>query len=113
VQSSVIKDGVQILAIFENSLGAILFENDDGLGGTLDENGVHIIRGLSEEGGMELQLLCTIVLSRQALGNKANKSKLSSPSAFLSAIIYRPLDLFEVVGKFVRDCVMYLQDPQG
>jgi hypothetical protein len=81
--------------------------------GRPEENGQYILRGLIEEQSIDLQFLCTVEPNRQAFGGKANKSELSIPSAYLSTIIYGPLDLFEDVGKFVEECDIYLQDPQG
>jgi len=91
----------------------LLFKKSHSPIGTLNESGVRILRGLSEEQSIDLQLLCTIELKKKALGNKVNKSKSPSPSAHLSTIIYGPLDLFEDVGKSVEECNMYLQDPRG
>jgi SWI/SNF-related matrix-associated actin-dependent regulator of chromatin subfamily A3 len=114
IQCSVLKAGVRIPAIFEHSSRTLLFKKDRSPVGTLAENGLHILRSLSEEQSIDLQLLCTIEPNRQqALGSKANKSKLPNPSAYLSIIIYGPLDLFEDTGKFIEDCDMYLQDPRG
>jgi hypothetical protein len=91
----------------------LLFEKNHSPLGTPEENGLYFLRGLSEEQSIDLQLLCTIELNRQALGSKTNKPKPSSPSAYLSTIIYGPLDLFEDVGKFVEEYDMYLQDPHS
>jgi hypothetical protein len=110
IQCSVLKAEVQIPAIFEPSSETLLFKKDHSPIGTLEENGLDILRGLSEEQSIGLQLLCTIELNRKAL---VSKPKLSSLSAYLSIIIYGPLDLFEDVGKFVEECDTYLQDPHG
>jgi hypothetical protein len=114
IQCSIVKASVQILAIFEHSSRALLFKKDNSPVRTFAENGLHILCSLSEEQSIDLQLLCTIEPNRQqALGSKSNKSKLLNPLAFLSVIIYGPLYLFKDIGKFVKDCDMYLQDPRG
>jgi hypothetical protein len=111
IESSVFKAGAQIPIIFDRDSGTLLSKDDNTRVGTLEENGLHVLHGLSEEQIVDLQLLCTTELDRHAF--KAHKSKLSSPSAYLSIIIYGPFDLFEDVGKFVEECDMYLQDPRS
>ncbi|KAH0560094.1 hypothetical protein GP486_003387 [Trichoglossum hirsutum] len=113
VECSVFKAGVQIPVIFDRDSGTLLSQEDDIQLGIPEENGLQILRGLSDEHSIDIQLLCTIELNRQALGIKAKKSKISGPAAHLSTIIYGPFGLFEDVGKFVEGYDMYLQDPRG
>ena len=113
IEPSVFKAGVQIPVIFDRDSGALLSEEDNIQLGIPEENGLHILRGPSNEHSIDIQLLCTIESNLQALGGKAKKSKTSDPAAHLSTIIYGPFDLFEDVGKFVEECDMYLQDPRG
>jgi SWI/SNF-related matrix-associated actin-dependent regulator of chromatin subfamily A3 len=63
------------------------------------------------EPGIDLQLFCKAEISRQPTTYKTLKS--SYCSAYVSVIIYGPLDLFEDIGKYFEDHALYLQDPRG
>jgi SWI/SNF-related matrix-associated actin-dependent regulator of chromatin subfamily A3 len=107
------KAGNRIPVSFEHASGTLHSKKDDSRVGIPDGGGLEILRGLTEEQAIDLQLLCTLEPGRQTLGSKINKSKPLSPSAYLSAIVYGPLELFEDVGKFVEEHDMYLQDPHS
>ncbi|KAI9766764.1 MAG: hypothetical protein M1839_004768 [Geoglossum umbratile] len=112
IERSAFEDGVQISVIFEHNSGALFSKADNSRVGILEEHGLHILRSLTEEQSIELQLRCTVELNQQTPGSRV-KSNLSRPSAYLSTIIYGPLDLFADVGIFVEKYDMYLQDPHG
>nr|KAH0541367.1 hypothetical protein FGG08_004131 [Glutinoglossum americanum] len=112
-QHSAFDAGIQLPVVFEHISGILLSGVDNSRIGIPEEQGLHILRGFSEEQIIDLQLLCTIESNQRAWDSKASKSKLSNPPAYVSAIVYGPLDLFEDVGKFVEECGMYLQDPRG
>jgi len=87
--------------------------NDNGsFVGTVKKELAGILRVLSSESGIELQLSCSSNVFGGPPRGKAHGEKSNNPANSLSAIIYGPMDTFEDVGRFLQNVGMYLQDPQ-
>jgi len=87
--------------------------NDIGLPmGNIQQDVAGVLRLLSSERGVELQLSCIPKTSSSLLRSDNHGRNVSHAAESLSVIIYGPMTVYDEIGDFLQDIGMYLQDPQ-
>ena len=78
--------------------------------GCLDRRTGEILGRLRAESGISLQILCVVAMSQP--GNKSLHSRICEREASVCVNIYGPEILFEDIGAFASECMLFLQDPR-
>lgn len=79
----------------------------------VDPSAYQLLSAIAEEHGINFQLQIYLESSVDNAQGTSQRAAKTSMTAFLSAIIYGPMKLFEVVGDFFQDNNRFLQDPSG
>jgi hypothetical protein len=80
--------------------------------GNIQEDVAGVLRLLSSEGGVELQLSCFPKTSSFSFRSVSHGRDVNHAAESLSVIIYGPMTVYDEIGQFLQDMGMYLQDPQ-
>ncbi|KAL5089357.1 hypothetical protein Trisim1_005644 [Trichoderma cf. simile WF8] len=105
-------DGTSFRAKFESCEKFVSIDND-AITGTIDSDYTHLTDLLQNEAELDLQLTCTLDLSRSSSAGKRTSSSFYSHAipCTISIIIYGPLEMLTDIGNFFQTCEIYLQDP--
>jgi len=80
--------------------------------GNIQQDVAGVLRLLSSERGVELQLSCFPKTSSFPLRSVSRGHDATHAAESLSVIIYGPMTVYDEIGEFLQDVGMYLQDPQ-
>lgn len=80
--------------------------------GCLDKRPGEILGRLRAESGISLQILCAMATSQPGRPYKQLHGRERQREATLCVNIYGPEILFEDIGAFASECMLFLQDPR-
>ncbi|KAK4060672.1 hypothetical protein Trihar35433_10080 [Trichoderma harzianum] len=105
-------DGTSFRAKFKSCEKFVSIDKD-AITGTIDSDYTHLTDLLQNEAELDLQLTCTLDLSRSSGAGKRTSSSfyLHEIPCTISIIIYGPLEMLTDIGNFFQTCEIYLQDP--
>ena len=81
--------------------------------GNIKQDVAGVLRLLSSERGVELQLSCFPKSLSFPLRSFSHRHDARHASESLSVIIYGPMTVYDEIGEFLQSVGLYLQDPQG
>jgi len=92
--------------------GNSVVDKNGSLIGNIKKDMTGVLRVLSSESRIELQLCCSLDLTSASLRGNAQQEQFRGSINSLSANIYGSMDMFDDVGVFLQSVGVFLQDPQ-